>query len=123
MIQTDGPESPRKTGVASDPTDALGGTYVFNDDMLVEGRMAAVYPLGVNVLLARVGGAVYAVSGKRAHMACPLYTGRLEGYSIVCGCHDWRFDIRTGKFLDAAELGLTVYATKLEAGKLFVKLS
>ena len=80
-----------------------------------------VYPLGVNVVLARVGGAVYAVSGKCAHMACPLFMGRLEGYTIVCPCHDWRFDVRTGRFLDAPELGLTVYPTKLEAGKLFVQ--
>jgi 3-phenylpropionate/trans-cinnamate dioxygenase ferredoxin subunit len=84
--------------------------------------MVPVYPLGVNVLLARVGAAVYAVSGKCAHMACPLFLGRLEGYTIVCPCHDWCFDARTGRFLDAQELGLTVYPTKLEAGKLFVRL-
>jgi 3-phenylpropionate/trans-cinnamate dioxygenase ferredoxin subunit len=90
--------------------------------MLLEGHMTPVYPLGVNVLLVRVGGAVYAVSGKCAHMACPLSGGRLEGYTVVCGCHDWRFDVRTGKFLDAPELGLTVYPTMLEAGKLFVNL-
>jgi nitrite reductase/ring-hydroxylating ferredoxin subunit len=81
-----------------------------------------VFPLGVNVLLARVGGAVYAVSGKCAHMACPLSGGRLEGNTIICGCHDWRFDIRTGKFLDAPELGLTVYLTKVEAGKLLINI-
>jgi 3-phenylpropionate/trans-cinnamate dioxygenase ferredoxin subunit len=84
--------------------------------------MTPVYPLGVNVLLARVEGAVYAVSGKCAHMACPLFMGRLEGHRIVCPCHDWRFDLRTGRFLAAPELGLTMYATKLEAGKLFVNL-
>jgi nitrite reductase/ring-hydroxylating ferredoxin subunit len=98
-------------------------TYALDDAALPEGRMAAAYPLGVNVLLARVGGAVYAVSGKCVHMACPLFTGRLEGYTIVCGCHDWRFDVRTGKFLDAPELKLTVYRTKLDAGKLFVNLA
>jgi 3-phenylpropionate/trans-cinnamate dioxygenase ferredoxin subunit len=93
-----------------------------DDTTLLEGRMTPVYPMGVNVLLVRVGGAVYAVSGKCAHMACPLSGGRLEGYTVVCGCHDWRFDVRTGKFLDAPELGLTVYSTMLDAGKLFVNL-
>ena len=97
-------------------------TYALDDAMLLEGRMTPVYPLGVNVLVVRVGGAVYAVSGKCAHMACPLSGGRLEGYTVVCGCHDWRFDVRTGKFLDAPELGLTVYPTMLEAGKVFVNL-
>jgi 3-phenylpropionate/trans-cinnamate dioxygenase ferredoxin subunit len=114
------PELPGKTGAAS--VSAVNWTYVLDEALLLEGCMAPVYPLGVNVLLARVGGAVFAVSGRCAHMACPLSMGRLEGYTVVCPCHDWRFDVRTGRFLDAPELGLTVYATKLEAGKLLVNL-
>jgi len=114
------PDLPGKTGATS--VSAGNWTYVLDDALLLEGRMAPVYPLGVNVLLARVGGAVFAVSGKCAHMACPLSMGKLEGYTVVCPCHDWRFDVRTGRFLDAPELGLTVYPTKLEAGKLFVSL-
>jgi nitrite reductase/ring-hydroxylating ferredoxin subunit len=98
-------------------------TYAVDDAALPEGSMTPVYPLGVNVLLARVEGAVYAVSGRCAHMGCPLFTGTLEGYTIVCPCHDWRFDVRTGRFLNAPELGLTVYPTKLEAGKLLVSIS
>jgi 3-phenylpropionate/trans-cinnamate dioxygenase ferredoxin subunit len=101
---------------------ATDWTPVASDSGLPEGRMVPVYPLGVNVLLARVGGVVYAVAGKCAHMACPLFAGRLEGYTIVCACHDWRFDVRTGRFLAAPELGLAVYPTKIEAGEVFVNL-
>lgn len=101
---------------------AMNWTYVLDDAALLEGHMAPAYPLGVNVVLARIGGAVYSVSGRCAHMACPLLTGRLEGYTITRPCHDWRFDVRTGKFLDAPELGLAVYPTKSEAGRLFVNL-
>ena len=100
----------------------MNWTYVLGDAALLEGNMAPVFPLGVNVVLARVEGAVYAISGKCAHMACPLFTGRLEGHTITCPCHDWRFDVRTGKFLDAPELGVPVYPTKSEAGRVFVKL-
>jgi 3-phenylpropionate/trans-cinnamate dioxygenase ferredoxin subunit len=120
MKPTQEPELPGKTGATS--VSAVNWTYVLDDAMLLEGRMAQVYPLGLNVLLARVGGVAYAVSGKCAHMACPLFMGRLEGYTVVCPCHDWRFDIRTGRFLAAPELGLTVYPTKLEAAKLLVSL-
>ena len=120
MQSTQEPELPEKKGATS--SSGLGWTSVLDDSALPEGQMAPVYPLGVNVVLARVGGAVYAVSGKCAHMACPLFMGRLEGYTIVCPCHDWRFDVRTGRFLNAPELGLTVYPTKLDAGKLFVNL-
>lgn len=104
------------------PTTGLTWTYVLDDTALLEGRMVPVYPLGVNVLLARVDGTVHAVSGRCAHMACPLSGGRLEGNIVICPCHDWRFDVQTGKFLDAPDLCLAVYPTKLEAGKLFVNL-
>ncbi len=120
MEYTQQPELPEKTGAAS--SSAPGWTSVLDDSALPEGQMTPVYPRGVNILLALVGGAVYAVSGKCAHMACPLFMGTLEGNTIVCPCHDWRFDVRTGKFLNAPEIGLTVYPTKLEAGKLLVSL-
>jgi 3-phenylpropionate/trans-cinnamate dioxygenase ferredoxin subunit len=94
--------------------------YVMEETALPEGGMAPVYPLGINVVLARVAGAVYAVSGKCAHMACPLQGGTLDGHTLTCPCHDWRFDIKTGRFFDAPELGLTTYPAKSEAGKLFV---
>lgn len=97
-------------------------TYVFEDAALPEGSMQPVYPLGISVVIARVEGTVYAVSGKCAHMACPLFQGTLDGHTLTCGCHDWRYDIRTGRFLDAPELGLAVYPSKSEAGKLFVNL-
>jgi nitrite reductase/ring-hydroxylating ferredoxin subunit len=96
--------------------------YVLEDTELTEGQMTAVYPLGVNVVLARIDGIIYALSGKCAHMACPLFTGKLEGFTITCPCHDWRFDVRTGKFLDAHELALEIYPAKTETGKVYVSL-
>jgi nitrite reductase/ring-hydroxylating ferredoxin subunit len=120
LMTTDEPELPEKTEGADIHSD--GWTYALNDVELHEGQMTPVYPRGLNVLLACVGGTVYGVSGKCAHMACPLSAGRLEGFTIICSCHDWRFDVRTGRFLDAQELGLAVYATKLESGKLYVNL-
>jgi 3-phenylpropionate/trans-cinnamate dioxygenase ferredoxin subunit len=103
-------------------SDPLHWAYALDDIALAEGHMAAAYPLGVNVVLARIGGTVFAVSGACAHMACPLMTGTLNGYTITCPCHDWRFDVRTGRFVDAPELGLAAYPTKSEAGRLFVGL-
>lgn len=98
-------------------------TYVMEETALPEGGMAPVYPLGINVVIARAGGTVYAVSGKCVHMACPLFGGTLEGHTLTCQCHDWRFDITTGRFLDAPELSLAVYPTKFEDGKLYVGLA
>jgi len=94
--------------------------YVMDEESLPDGGMVPVYPLGINVIVVRVGGTAHAVSGKCAHLGCPLSGGTLDGYVLTCGCHDWRFDVRTGRFLDAPELGLAVYPIRAEAGKLFV---
>lgn len=92
------------------------------ENALSEGSMVPVYPLGVNIVIARVEGTIYAISGKCAHMSCPLFTGELDGYTLICRCHDWRYDIRTGRFIDAPELGLAVYPVKAEAGKLYISI-
>ena len=96
--------------------------FVTDENVLSEGHMIPVYPLGVHILLARVDGSAYALSGKCFHMACPLYTGTLEGVILTCPCHDWRYNIKTGIFLDASELFLESYQLKSENGKLFIKL-
>ena len=54
-------------------------TYVLDDAALPEGELVPVYPLGVNVVVARLECVAHAVDGRCAHMACPLFKGRLEG--------------------------------------------
>jgi 3-phenylpropionate/trans-cinnamate dioxygenase ferredoxin subunit len=96
--------------------------YAADENDLREGDLIPVYPLGVHVLLAKVDNTVYALSGKCLHMACPLYTGSLEREVLTCRCHDWRYDIRTGEFLNAVELKLETYQLKSEKGKIFIEL-
>ena len=55
-------------------------------------------------------------------MECPLSKGELEGYVIKCPCHDWRFDIRSGEFLDAKELKIPVYELKVSDGNIYLKM-
>ncbi|HUL92283.1 MAG TPA: Rieske (2Fe-2S) protein [Burkholderiales bacterium] len=104
------------------PAQSATWTYAIDETALPEGAMAPAYPSGVNLVIARVEGLVYAVSGCCAHMGCPLFTGSLAGHILTCPCHDWKFDVRTGRFLAAPEIGLAVYATKSEDGKVYVNL-
>lgn len=89
---------------------------------LREGAPLAVFPLGLPVLLLRRGEEVFALENRCAHMGCPLTAGRLDGYTLQCPCHDWRFDIRTGKFLDAPELFIRTYAVLLKDEKISVEV-
>jgi len=90
---------------------------------LREGKPLPVFPLGLPVLLIRRGAEVFALENRCAHMGCPLAAGALEGYVLQCPCHDWRFDIRDGKFLDAPELSVKTYAVELRDGKIFLEIS
>lgn len=89
---------------------------------LAEGKPAAVFPLGLPVLLIRVGVEVFALENRCAHLGCPLAAGTLDGYLLRCPCHDWRFDIRDGRFVDAPELAIKTYAVEIKDGKVFVRL-
>jgi 3-phenylpropionate/trans-cinnamate dioxygenase ferredoxin subunit len=96
---------------------------VIEDVQLKEQSVKLVTPKGLSILLIRKAkDEIYAISNKCAHMACPLRTGKLDGYMITCPCHDWRFDIRTGEFLDAREITIPIYQAKIENGSVCVKI-
>ena len=80
-----------------------------------------VNPQGVGILLIKKGAAIHAVRNACAHMGCPLEAGELKGDVLTCPCHDWRFDIRSGAMLDAPELGLPTYRTRVDDGKVLVE--
>lgn len=90
---------------------------------LPEGKPKAFFPKGLPVLIVRLGAEVFAVGNRCPHMGCPLSSGKLEGHILQCPCHDWRFDIRDGKFLDAPEISLKIYAVEINNGKAYVRLS
>ncbi|HNW45029.1 MAG TPA: Rieske (2Fe-2S) protein [Elusimicrobiales bacterium] len=87
---------------------------------LEEGRLHPVFPKGLPVLLVKIDGRVFALENRCAHMGCPLAAGTLDGYTLRCPCHDWRFDVRDGSFLDAPELRLKTYAVTVADGKVFI---
>jgi len=41
---------------------------------------------------------------------------------MKCPCHDWRYDIRTGAFVDAGEISLKTYRWKVVEGGIFIKI-
>lgn len=97
-------------------------TEVAELSKLPEGKPAAVFPLGLPVLLVRRGAEVFALENRCAHMGCPLAAGKLDGHILQCPCHDWRFDIRDGKFLDAPDLAVKTYPAEIQGGKIFIRI-
>ncbi|MDG6243381.1 MAG: Rieske (2Fe-2S) protein [Methanolobus sp.] len=97
-------------------------TFAIKEDEFADGDKKPLLIEDHKILLVRINGDFYAISNKCPHMGCPLSKGVLEGYVIKCPCHDWKFDIRNGEFLDATEIKVHVYETSLMEGSVFVNM-
>jgi nitrite reductase/ring-hydroxylating ferredoxin subunit len=64
-----------------------------------EGQMTKVKVGGLDIVLARVNGQIYAFRDTCPHGAASLAEGSLSGSKISCPDHGYCFDIRTGALL------------------------
>ncbi len=96
--------------------------YVLDEQELCDSRPRVVRPRGVPVLLIKKKGEIYALTNKCSHMGCPLDCGTLTGFVLECPCHDWKYDIRTGVFLGAAEISLKAYEWRITEKRVFIKI-
>ena len=60
-------------------------------------RPHAVSAGGIDLVLLRVGGELRAYEGRCPHQGALLGEGELEGSTLVCRNHRWRFDVQTGR--------------------------
>ncbi len=63
---------------------------------LPEGTMQQVELDGDKILIANVGGRVFALRDECSHEEYPLSNGELAGGQVTCILHGARFDLETG---------------------------
>lgn len=66
---------------------------------IARGGLKSVVVEGVEVVLANVDGAIYAVTRRCGHENAPLNFGTLSKNIVTCPLHFAQFDVRTGKAL------------------------
>jgi len=93
-----------------------------DESLLQEDTINLVFPKGVSIILIKRGGQIYALRNRCAHMSCTLAGGRLDGYTLQCPCHEWKYDITTGEFLEARAITIPTYRCKSQDGKILVNL-
>lgn len=75
------------------------------------------------IVLADVGGQVFAFDGICTHAFGFLDQGELEGHEVLCPLHEGRFDIRTGQVVAGEpDEPIGVYATRVEDDIVYVQL-
>jgi 3-phenylpropionate/trans-cinnamate dioxygenase ferredoxin component len=87
---------------------------VLLSEKLHEGQKLLVQVDGNDVLLAKIGGKVYAVRNICTHGGAPLSSGKLRSYAICCEAHGAFFDMRTGKPSYPARRELITYESKVQ---------
>ena len=95
---------------------------VLEEKELQEGTMKLTRVEGLPVLLIKQLGQIYAIDNRCPHMACGFSGGSLDGNVIICPCHDWRFDLKTGEYEDDVSMKLKSYEWKIKSGKIWVKV-
>lgn len=62
-----------------------------------EGKLKKVQVAGEDVVVANVGGKLYAITATCTHRGGPLDEGELDKTMVICPYHGGQFDITTGK--------------------------
>lgn len=75
---------------------------------------------GEDVALFNVDGQICAISNTCAHRGGPLSEGTLEGKTIICPWHGWKFNVKDGKSLMSPSVSVKKYNVKMEDGKVLV---
>jgi nitrite reductase/ring-hydroxylating ferredoxin subunit len=87
----------------------VSGRPVRPEDV-AEGALVGVTAGGRQIVLARVGGRLFALDGECSHQFADLDRGTLDGETLVCPIHWSRFDLQTGAALGPpATRPLTTY--------------
>ena len=90
---------------------------------LAEGAISAVDLKGRHVLLSRIGGGYFAVSGTCTHEEADLGRGFVIEDRVVCPLHLSQFDLRTGQVMNPpAEVPLQRFNVKIEGDTIFVEV-
>jgi len=100
-----------------------GFVRVMDLSQLAEGSMTAVDVNDTHVLLSKIGGEVYAVSGICTHEETDLGRGFVLEERVVCPLHLSQFDLRTGQVMNPpAEIPLQRFNVKIEGETIFVEV-
>ena len=88
-----------------------------------EGSMSAIDLNGAHILVSKIGGEFYAVSGTCTHEATDLGRGFVLEERVICPLHLSQFDLRTGQVMNPpAEVPLQRFNVKIEGDTIFVEV-
>jgi 3-phenylpropionate/trans-cinnamate dioxygenase ferredoxin subunit len=92
------------------------------DDELRKNGYAFRTVRGVGLLLISSEKGVRAFHNRCPHLGCPLSRGRVEGKTLICPCHEWRFDLSNGEMELSREIRLKEYPATLQSDSITIQM-
>jgi nitrite reductase (NADH) small subunit len=89
---------------------------------LSEGTGKVVNVEGRSIALFRVKDEYFALANVCLHRGGPLGEGSLNGSTVTCPWHGWKFDVQTGSFTVIPTLKVVTYKVKEENGSVMVQV-
>jgi nitrite reductase (NADH) small subunit len=78
---------------------------------------------GKPLALFNVDGGFYAINDVCGHRGGPLGEGELDGKTVICPWHGWRYNVTTGENELVPELPTQKYEVKINGEDILVDLS
>jgi len=94
---------------------------VCREDEIPPGTGRLVEIDGKSIALFNVDGAFHAIEDTCLHAGGPLHEGKLEGTTVTCPWHEWRFDVATGRCELNPMASLARYPVRVRGGMVEVE--
>lgn len=78
---------------------------------------------GNPLALCKVGDKVFALDDCCPHQGASFEGGEIDDGILICPLHGWRAEVCSGQSLEAPSLKIPMYETKVEDGKVYIKLT
>jgi len=97
-------------------------TPVVSEKELPEDKLYKASADGVDILLVKKGGRIFAIGEKCAHLSGPLSEGKLRGDSVVCPWHSSRFSLVDGSVINGpAVFSQPCFEVRVRGGQIEVR--
>jgi nitrite reductase/ring-hydroxylating ferredoxin subunit len=94
-----------------------------NSDEIKENTMKGIQINGKEILVANVGGTLFAIGNTCTHKGCMLTKGTLEGEIVHCSCHGSAFSVKTGDVVGGpAKMAEPLYEISMTDAEIWITL-
>ena len=91
-------------------------------DALEPGEAGVFEVDGREVALFNIDGTLHALENTCCHRGGPLGEGTVEGHTVTCPWHMWRFDVRDGACANSPGDFVRTYEVVIQAGEVKIRL-